>query len=213
MTQTKPNTATGIWDMYADWYPYSIINPISRLIQAIKCSPQVHFNCHPHCGTASYLIVDRHTNQAVPLTRFFDIQSAMQDIEHEALALEKNSWRKPWSQFQLMRKLKKHFQPENVPEGLDFNQLLEFVNTFIDAGKVNRPERGHFYHAMGQRFDVMLLAAMHFQDAYNFELDRVQHCVIHYAAPNGRFYPFCTWNSGPCHRYAVEEQFGQPGGE
>ncbi|MFP4258402.1 MAG: hypothetical protein ACLFRE_05295, partial [Desulfovermiculus sp.] len=63
---------------------------------------------------------------------------------------------------------------------------------------------------MGQRFDVMLLAAMHFQDAYNFELDRVQHCVIHYAAPNGRLYPFCTWNSGPCHRYAVEREFSRP---
>jgi hypothetical protein len=201
---------TGLLDMYADWYPYSIVNPISRLVEAIKGTPQNHFNCHPHCGTASYMLVDRTTKQAIPLTRFFDIKGAMHDIQHEASALEKNSWRKPWSKFQLMRKLKKHFQPDKAPEGLDFDQLLEFVNTFIEAGNVDRPERGHFFHAMGQRFDFMLLAAMHFQDAYNFELDRVQHCVIHYAAPNGRLYPFCTWNSGPCHRYAVEKEFSRP---
>ncbi|WP_051564480.1 tetraether lipid synthase Tes [Desulfovermiculus halophilus] len=201
---------SGILDMYEDWYPYSIVNPISRLVEAIKKTPQNHFNCHPHCGVASYLLVDRNTKQAVPLTKFFDIQAAMNDIELEAEALEKNSWRKPWSKFQLMRKLKKHFYAEKAPEGLDFDQLLEFVNTFIEAGSINRPERGHFFHVMGQRFDVMLLAAMHFQDAYNFELDRVQHCVIHYAAPNGRFYPFCTWNSGPCHRYAVEREFSRP---
>ena len=50
------------------------------------------------------------------------------------------------------------------------------------------------------------MAAMHFQDVYNYEIPRVQRCVVHYAAPNGRLYPFCSYNCGPCHRQAVEEQ-------
>ena len=86
----------------------------------------------------------------------------------------------PGPSFKSLRTLKKHYRPEQAPVGLEFDQLLNFVTT------------------------------LHFQDAYNFVLDRVQHCVIHYAAPNGRFYPFCTWNSGPCHRYAVERQYSQP---
>jgi len=58
-----------------------------------------------------------------------------------------------------------------------------------------------------QRHGTLLMAAMHFQDAYNFELDRVQRCVILYAAPDGQMYPFCTWNSGPCHRQRIEAEF------
>ena len=54
------------------------------------------------------------------------------------------------------------------------------------------------------------MASMHFQDSYNYELDRSRHCVILYAAPNGKLYPFCTWNSGPCHRYIVEKEFAKP---
>ncbi|MFQ6048999.1 MAG: radical SAM protein, partial [Phycisphaerae bacterium] len=57
---------------------------------------------------------------------------------------------------------------------------------------------------------ILLLAAMHFQDVYNFEISRVQHCVIHYAAPDGRTYPFCTYNCGPCFRNRVERQFARP---
>jgi len=202
---------TGILDMYQDWYPFSIINPISRLLEAVTETPKIHFNCHAHCGAASYLLVDRETHEAMPITRFLDIETAMHDLNNEAEAIENHPWRKKLTKLQIMRKLKKHFDPDKAPAGLEFDHLIDFVNTFVESGE--RPEqrrRGHVYHLLGDRFDVMLLAAMHFQDSYNFEIDRVQNCVIHYAAPDGNFYPFCTWNSGPCHRYRVEEAFSRP---
>jgi hypothetical protein len=46
---------------------------------------------------------------------------------------------------------------------------------------------------------------MHFMDAYNYDLERVSRCGVHYSAPNGRIYPFCTYNSGPMHRHRVED--------
>jgi len=60
------------------------------------------------------------------------------------------------------------------------------------------------------RHRPMLMACMHFQDAYNYQLDRVQRCLVHYAAPDGRIYPFCSYNSGPCHRKKVEARFAMP---
>jgi hypothetical protein len=48
---------------------------------------------------------------------------------------------------------------------------------------------------------------MHFMDRYNFETDRARRCVIHYATPDGRIYPFCTYNSGPTWRCEVERKF------
>jgi uncharacterized radical SAM superfamily Fe-S cluster-containing enzyme len=65
------------------------------------------------------------------------------------------------------------------------------------------------YSSLGdlQRQSI-LLSAMHFMDPYNFDLERIQRCVIHYAVPDGRIIPFCTMNS--IHRPAVEKELGIP---
>jgi uncharacterized radical SAM superfamily Fe-S cluster-containing enzyme len=34
--------------------------------------------------------------------------------------------------------------------------------------------------------------------------------VIHYAAPNGKIYPFCAYNSGPVYRERIERDFSIP---
>jgi len=59
-------------------------------------------------------------------------------------------------------------------------------------------------------YRTLLVAGMHFMDAYNYDVERVKRCVIHYAAPNGKLYPFCTYNSGPVFREQVEKQFSIP---
>jgi uncharacterized radical SAM superfamily Fe-S cluster-containing enzyme len=33
---------------------------------------------------------------------------------------------------------------------------------------------------------------------------------LHYTAPNGLVYPFCTYNSGPCFREKIEKQYSVP---
>jgi hypothetical protein len=52
-----------------------------------------------------------------------------------------------------------------------------------------------------------MLAGMHFMDSYNYDVERVKRCVIHYAAPNGLIYPFCAYNSGPVYRERIEKEF------
>jgi uncharacterized radical SAM superfamily Fe-S cluster-containing enzyme len=51
---------------------------------------------------------------------------------------------------------------------------------------------------------------MHFMDSYNYDVERVKRCVIHYSAPDGMIYPFCAYNSGPVFRERVEKQFSVP---
>src|SRR5688500_19731761 len=52
-----------------------------------------------------------------------------------------------------------------------------------------------------------MACGMHFMDSYNYEVERVKRCIIHYSAPNGLVYPFCTYNSGPVYREKVEKKF------
>jgi uncharacterized radical SAM superfamily Fe-S cluster-containing enzyme len=56
--------------------------------------------------------------------------------------------------------------------------------------------------------NTLFLGAMHFQDPYNLDIERVKRCGIHYATPDGRIIPFCTYNT--FHREAVESKFLQP---
>ena len=65
------------------------------------------------------------------------------------------------------------------------------------------------YDALGEfHVNSLLISCMHFMDPFNFDEDRVKKCVIHYATPDGRIIPFCTFNS--MYRESVEEKFSTP---
>ena len=64
------------------------------------------------------------------------------------------------------------------------------------------------YEALGQLMRrIVMIGAMHFMDGYNFDLERVERCGIHYAIPDGRIIPFCTMNT--LHRAQIEKQFAK----
>jgi len=59
-------------------------------------------------------------------------------------------------------------------------------------------------------YRTLMVAGMHFMDSYNYDIARVKRCLIHYATPDGKLYPFCTYNSGPVFREKTEKQFSVP---
>ena len=69
-------------------------------------------------------------------------------------------------------------------------------------------KNGDYWTLSDLHHKMILVSAMHFMDPYNFDLERVSRCVIHYAVPNGRLIPFCTMNT--LHRQGVERQFAKP---
>jgi uncharacterized radical SAM superfamily Fe-S cluster-containing enzyme len=81
-----------------------------------------------------------------------------------------------------------------------FNFLRKYVLRVLTEGS---------YQSLGDlQRKSLLLTSMHFMDPYNFDLERVQRCLIHYAVPDGRIIPFCTMNS--IHRTEVEKKLGIP---
>ena len=65
------------------------------------------------------------------------------------------------------------------------------------------------YEALGEfHYKTLFLGMMHFMDEYNYDVERVERCVIHYAMPDGRIVPFCTFNVIPeLYRDKVQAQF------
>ena len=56
-------------------------------------------------------------------------------------------------------------------------------------------------------YKTLMVASMHFMDSYNYDVERVKRCVIHYAAPDGKLYPFCAYNAGPTFREKIERKY------
>ncbi|TFH14908.1 hypothetical protein E4H04_09385 [Candidatus Bathyarchaeota archaeon] len=56
--------------------------------------------------------------------------------------------------------------------------------------------------------NMIMIGSMHFMDPYNFDLERVQRCVIHYATPDGTIIPFCTMNN--LHKQEIEKRYAKP---
>jgi uncharacterized radical SAM superfamily Fe-S cluster-containing enzyme len=182
---------TGLVDMRRDWYPYSFVEPFCRLVEAVTREPAVYTSCHGHCGMATYLVVNPRTRQVVPLPKMVDVEPMMQQIGR-------------------LRRLRRFYHAEAAPAGWDFGSLAAFLESFVDFGSRYPDNQARREELDREDWRVLLLAAMHFQDAYNFEIDRVRRCVVHYATPEGKVYPFCTYNCGPCFRSQVERRFARP---
>jgi uncharacterized radical SAM superfamily Fe-S cluster-containing enzyme len=101
--------------------------------------------------------------------------------------------------------LRKFFHEDKAPEGLTFNKFLQTLQGMTDKryGRGEAEKKGFTYR-------TLMLAGMHFMDSYNYDVERVKRCVIHYAAPNGKIYPFCSYNSGPVFRERIEKEFSVP---
>jgi len=196
--------------MYRDWYPLSFVIPFSKLIAVVTGEPTPLISCHPHCGSGSYLIVDRESKQFSPLPAFVDVEPLMSRMNELANRLAEKRWFKRITFMRVMKDLPRYFHVDRALKGWDSSVLLEFMESFVDFRQRFPDNRARLEDMARRPWRYLSMVGMHFQDAYNYQLRRVQRCVIHYAAPNGRFYPFCTYNCGPVFRDRVEEQFSRP---
>ena len=194
---------SGLFDEYEDWFPLSCVTPFSKLMAALRGEGVPTISSHPHCSLGNYMFVDEKSKKAVPVTRFIDIPGMLQDIEELAQKSEK-SFFKYYHGMKAWQALQKHFKQELAPPGLTFQKFLDTLQGMTNKKLGRDGMDGTF------TYRTLLVAGMHFMDHYNYDIERVKRCVIHYAAPDGKLYPFCTYNSGPTYREKIEKQFSMP---
>jgi len=194
---------TGIADPYQDWFPLSCVTPFSKLISALRGEETTTLSCHPHCSLGTYLFVDQN-RKATPVTQFVEVGPMLQAMD--TLARKAGSRRiQFFTKISAWNSLRKYFHEERAPQGLTFTRFLQTLQGLTDKryGRGASEKEGFTYR-------TLMLAGMHFMDSYNYDVERVKRCVIHYAAPNGLIYPFCAYNSGPVYRERIEQEFAVP---
>ena len=194
---------TGMFNHYDDWFPLSSVTPFSKLKAKLENREVPTISCHPHCSLGTYMFVDEKSRKAVPVTQFVDIPAMLQDIE--ALSRKASGGlMKYYHGAKAWMSLQRHFKPEFAPPGLTFQKFLNTLQGMTDKKLGRDGMDGTF------TYRTLLVAGMHFMDNYNYDVERVKRCCIHYAAPDGKLYPFCTYNAGPTFRERIEKQFSIP---
>ncbi len=194
---------TGVCHPHEDWFPLSCVTPFSKFIGALRGEEIPTLSCHPHCSLGTYMFVDQN-KKATPVTQFVDMGAMLQEIELLARKTEKARF-KFFSKISAWNSLRRYFNEDKAPAGLTFNKFLQTLQGMLDKdyGRGEKEKEGFTYK-------TLMLAGMHFMDAYNYDVERVKRCVIHYGAPDGKLYPFCAYNSGPCYRERIEKENSIP---
>jgi uncharacterized radical SAM superfamily Fe-S cluster-containing enzyme len=194
---------TGIAKAHEDWFPLSCVTPFSKLISALRGDETTTLSCHPHCSLGTYLFVDQN-RKAKPVTQFIDVGPMLQEMDMLSRKAGKRRFQF-YTKFEAWNSLRKFFHEDRAPEGLTFTKFLQTLQGMTDK-EYGRGES----EKSGFTYKTLMVAGMHFMDSYNYDVERVQRCVIHYAAPNGLIYPFCAYNSGPVYREKIEREFSVP---
>lgn len=183
-----------------DWYPVPVVAPISKFASIILGENKVTFTTHPHCGIATYLFQDDKGN-VTPFPRFVDIARFSAGLNEIADKAENSRFKKLYVT-KLIKLLNSCVDESKMPEGLTKAKFVGLIKDVMsDKSKDTLAQFS---------WKMMLIAGMHFQDAYNYDVERVRRCGIHYVTPDLRVIPFCAYNTGPEYRKEVEAKFSVP---
>ena len=183
-----------------DWFPVPSVVPISAYASTILHQYKVAFTTHPHCGMATYWFINEKED-VVPLTQFVDVDGLMSDIYDLAKKTSSSTFPK-LSLLKARKILKDRMDESKIPDGLTVNQFIETLGNVVN----NKTKDGLAKFS----WNMMLISSMHFQDDYNYDIERVKRCAIHYVVPDGRIIPFCAYNGGPTYRTEIEKKFSVP---
>src|SRR6188508_189939 len=75
---------TGLGEPARDWFPISFMSTFSDWSDLVH-GPQANWGqlacgCHPNCGTGMAVMIDRQTNEAVPVTKFLNAEQLARDV-------------------------------------------------------------------------------------------------------------------------------------
>ncbi len=183
-----------------DMYPLSIVVPLSQILEALTSNAKIRPSCHPDCAFGTYFLVSPD-GRAYPFPQVIDVEGMFTDMNRIAARIKRRGKASWLDRVRTIRMFKRHFKADQAPPGLTIKRFIRSLQGLLDK-KVGRGE--------GEKvtYKTLLCAGMHFQDRYNFDVERVKRCVILYSTPAGVF-PFCTYNSGPQYRSLVEQMFAE----
>ncbi|MBI4896655.1 MAG: radical SAM protein [Candidatus Aenigmarchaeota archaeon] len=186
------------------WFPVPSSTIVTDFLDALQGKPCFRMSIHFACGMGTYLFKDGE--RVVPLGDFFDIEEFLHYLPQLTNELNKaaiKSAAKASVIAKALVKINQLIDNKKKPKNIQINKILASIVT------------GGNYEGLAEwHRNSLFLGMMHFQDPYNWDIDRIHKCDIHYATPDGRIIPFCTFNVIPeLYRDKIQQAFSITGEE
>src|SRR5579884_3291009 len=205
---------TGIGEPTRDWFPLSFVSTFSDWSDLVHGPDaqwgQLSCGCHPNCGVGMAVMVDKETKESAPLSAFLNLDQLAKDVAKindaargkflsslgMAIAIMRNydSFKTPthFSLAAMMQKMDKTFGVTKKAQSGAYGKVSG-DRTLEDIEKRRK-----------DRWCVLMIAGMWFQDLWNYDFRRTEQCIIPYATQEGEI-SFCAYNTGVGWRNIVEK--------
>ncbi|MEM1983597.1 MAG: radical SAM protein [Sulfolobales archaeon] len=169
-----------------DWFTVPSTVPISEFIESLEGRFKFEMSNHPQCGVGTYVYVKKDGDKVtyIPVTRMIDVTGFLEYLREKVQGSGGKRKLVIGSKV-LLNLITKFIKWGDVPADIKtaLPKMLYDIFTKRD------------YHALGVwHYKFLFIGMMHFMDLYNYDVQRVMRCNIHYLMPDGRLIPFCTFN-------------------
>ena len=201
---------TGLGEPVRDWFPISFMGTFSDWADLVHGPNhewgQLNCGCHPNCGIGMAIMVDKHTKESAPLTAFLNVDRLAKDVEK----INDAARGKFLSVFGMALAVVRNFNPFQATTHFHlWDMLKKFDKGFGASGKDYGKVTGDrtledIEKRRNDRWNVLFIAGMWFQDLFNYDFRRTEQCIIPYATQEGEI-SFCAYNTGVGWRNIVEK--------
>jgi uncharacterized radical SAM superfamily Fe-S cluster-containing enzyme len=205
---------TGLGEPARDWFPISFMSTFTDWADLVHGPNaewgQLACGCHPNCGAGMAVMIDRQTNEGVPVTAFLDAEQLARDVARISDAARG----KLWSSLGMALALMRNYDPFKAPTHFTFADLATKFNRKLrkagktlehaDSSTVERQRKAEIRLRRANRWNFLFIAGMWFQDLFNYDFRRTEMCIIPYATQQGEI-SFCAYNTGVGWRNIVEK--------
>lgn len=168
-----------------DFYPVPTVANFTRFVEALTGKAEYDLSSHFACGMATYIFKDRSSGKMVPLPRFVDVEGLLEYMGEQSVAIEAGR-NKYVASLGMLGKIGSFVDKSRAPKGFGVANVL--FNALVR----------HNYKSLGKfHKSSLFVGMMHFMDTWNYDIERVKRCCIHYAMTDGRIIPFCAFNVIP----------------
>ncbi|MBV8206746.1 MAG: radical SAM protein [Acidobacteria bacterium] len=205
---------TGLGEPTRDWFPLSFVSTFSDWSDLVHGPGaqwgQLSCGCHPNCGVGMAVMVDKETRESVPLSAFLNLDQLAKDVAK----LNDAARGKFLSSLGMALAIMRNYDSFKTPTHFSLAAMMQKMDKTF--GVTNKAQRGGYGKVSGDRtlediekrrkdrWCVLMIAGMWFQDLFNYDFRRTEQCIIPYATQEGEI-SFCAYNTGIGWRNIIEK--------
>ncbi len=208
---------------FGKFYPLATTGKFTKLLAWFDSKPEWAMLSHKDCGFASIVVVNEN-DEWEGIDNYFDVEGLIRWTNKVYDMVYNKEVPKPTGFFKGLNLSKFGIIVETIGKFVDelsdvgYRQIMKAYYFAGLTRYIKNPQKiltnktyqsfaklvfapslesaGTFLHTKN-----LMIGAMHFQDAYNFDLERVQRCLVHYGIidPDDRSkvleIPFCAYNT------------------